>query len=372
MNRFLFYLILISMMTYMVSTTPRTLIEGSANGSVPSLFLAIIAGMVVTYITISKFSHFPGQGLPEILKSHTPKWFATPILFIFSIVWFYVGLSTLITYTFIINRFLLPEMSIYVVVLTFVLIITYGIFMTTKNIFYMSEIIFLIVIPFILFVQIKAYFSPSLNLDYLRISIMQINQLPNYKSFMTATFIAMGAANLVIFNRYFKELKKPTWKGMSLLTFFFSYILLTTYFLPMGFGGFEALDNALYPWILTSDSIRMKFGLIERIVFIFIGAFLALSVVTITMQWHISIQLLSSVFYFKRFKWKSVNLTLPFFVLCFWAFSIYRAKTVTSEALYKGVEFFDMVILPITITLLIGSLWLAKRGAASKCPDTKK
>lgn len=229
-----------------------------------------------------------------------------------SIVWFYVGLSTLIIYTFIINRFLLPEMSIYTIVLTFVLVITYGIFMTTKSIFYMSEIIFLIVIPFIIFVQIKAYFSPSINYDYIRIAIMQVNQMPNYRSFSAATFIAMGAANLIIFNRFFTKLQKPTRKGMALLTLFFTYILLTTYFLPMGFGGFDALNNALYPWITTSDSIRMKFGLIERVVFIFIGAFLALSVVTITMQWHISMQLLSSVIYFKRFKWKSVNLTLPF------------------------------------------------------------
>lgn len=51
---------------------------------------------------------------------------------------------------------------------------------------------------------------------------------------------------------------------------------------------------------------------------------------------------------------------------------MYRAKTVTSNSLYKIVEFFDSIIVPITIFLLITSLWLAKKGAASKCPDTKK
>lgn len=367
MNRFLFYLILVNTLTNMVSLTPRILIAGSTSGTVLSLILALPIGMVFTYIIISLFSHFPGQGLPEILKSYTPKWISTPVLLFFALCWYFAGLTTLIIYTFIISRFLTPEMSIYTIVLTFAFVVSYGILMTTRNILYMIEIVFLLVIPFIFFIQIKGYLSASLNWDYVRIAVMHTNHLPDYQAFSASLFIVIGIANLVIFNRYFTKLKKPTGKGMALLTLICTFIVLTTYFLPIGFGGFDSLENVLYPWITTADSIRMKFGIIERIVFIFMGAFLALSVISMTIHWHVSIQLLSSVIHFKRLQWRAYNFTILFFITCFWAIAIYTTKMITVDGLYKSVEMFDEFFLPIVLCLLIGCLLLAKKGAASKC-----
>ncbi len=372
MSRFLFYLILVNMLTNMVALTPRILIAGNNSGTVLALVLALPVGMILTYMIISLFSRFPGQGLPEILKQHVPKWIATPVLLFFALCWYLAGLSTLIIYTFIIFRYLTPEMSIYTIVLTFVFVVTYGILMTTRNILYMSEIVILIVVPFIIFIQIKGYLSPSLKWDYIRIAVMHINHFPDYTAFSTSLFIVIGAANLIIFNRYFTKLKKPSRKGMALLTVVCTFILFTTYFLPIGFGGFDSLKNVLYPWIMTSDSIRMKFGVIERIVFIFIGAYLALSVISMTIHWHVSIQLLSSIFHFKRLKWKTYNLTIPFFVVCFWIAAIFSTTMMTVDSLYKSVEVFDKYFLPILLFLLIGSLLLAKKREASNCTELKK
>lgn len=361
MNRFLFYLILINTLTNMVSITPRILIAGSGEGTLFGMIIAIIIGLILTYIIISLFSEFPGQGLPEILSTCTSKWISNPVLLFFTVTWFFAGLTTLIVYTFIIIRFLTPEMSIYIIVLTFVVVVTYGMLMTTRNLLYLGEVVFIIVVPFILFIQMKGYFSTDLNWDYIRVSVMEINHLPNYTSFSSSLFIVMGVANLVIFNRYFKKLKKPTRKGMSLLAVLLTYILGTTYFLPIGFGGFDSLDNVLYPWIMTSDSIRMKFGIIERIFFFFTGAFLALGIVSMVMHWHISLQLLSSVIRFKRFKWKSVNLTRPLFIVVYWIIAIVATKRITADGLFQSVKLFDRYFLPVVLALLIGSLLLAKR-----------
>ncbi|MGN7388758.1 GerAB/ArcD/ProY family transporter [Sporosarcina sp. SAFN-015] len=372
MSRFLFYLILINMITNMVSITPRILIVGSNTGTVLSLVLALIIGMIFTYILVILFSRFPGQGLPEILNAYTPKWFATPVLLFFAVAWYIAGLFTLIIYTFIINRFLTPEMSMYTVILTFVAIVTYGICMGTKNILYMGEIIFILIVPLIFFIQLKGYMTPELNWDYIRVALMEVNHLPDYSAFTSSLFIVIGTANLVIFNRFFTKLKKPSGKGMALLTFICAYILATTYFLPIGIGGFDSLDNALYPWIMTSDSLRMKFGIIERVVFIFIGAFLALGVVSMIIHWHVSIKLLSSVVYFKKFNWKSYNLTLPFFIVIFWGIAIISTKTVTVYGLFKSVEAFDNFGLPFMLLLLVSCLLLARKGAASKWRESKK
>lgn len=372
MSRFLFYLILINMMTSMVSLTPRILIAGSGSGTIVSLVLALIVGIVMTYIIVSLFSHFPGQGLPEILKAYAPKWFAKPVLLFFGIAWYAAGLFTLTVYTIIIIRFLTPNMSMYTIVLTFVIVVTFGVFMKAHNILYMSEIIFIIFVPFIVFVQMKGYLSRDLNWDYVRISLMGINHLPDYGAFTSSLFIVIGTANLVIFNRVFTKLKKPTGKGTALLTFLLAYVLASTYFLPIGFGGFESLKNTMFPWIMTSDSIRMKFGIIERIVFIFTGAFLALGVVSIIMHWHVSIQLLASVFYFKRFKWKSFNLTFPLLIVMFWVVAMIVIAKITSEGLFRLVEVFDDYFTPTLLILLVFCLRFAQKGAASKWRKSKK
>lgn len=372
MSRFLFYLIIINMMTSMVSITPRILIARSEKGAIFSMLIALVVGITLTYIFIMLFRRFPGQGLPEILKAYAPKWVRTPVLLLFGVAWYVAGLFTLIIYTFIIIRFLTPEMSIYNIVLSFAIVVTYGVLMATKNILYMSEVIFVLVVPLIIFIQIKGYASEDLNWDYVRVALMHINHLPAYGAFSSSLFIVVGTANLVIFNRFFTNLKKPTGKGISLLTFICGYILATTYFLPIGFGGFESLENALYPWIMTSDSIRMKYGIIERVVFLFIGAFLALGVVSMIIHWHVSIQLLSGVIHFKRFKWKSINLTNPLLVAIFWIVATVVTTRITSEGLFKGVEMYDDFVLPVLLFLLVGCLLLARKGAASKWRESKK
>ncbi|CAM4099238.1 GerAB/ArcD/ProY family transporter [Lederbergia lenta] len=373
MSRFIFYLILVNLITNMIAITPRILIIGSKSGTVLAIVLALVIGMVLTYTIVRLFSQFPGQGLPEIMKKTMPKWISTPILLFFSLAWYFAGLIVILIYTVITIRFLTPEMPIFVIFLAFLLIVTYGVYMSTDKILYFSEIVFIISMPFIFFVLLKGYASTDLNWDYIRVAALHINHLPNYTSFSTSLYIVIGAANLVIFNRYFTKPKKPTGKGMALLTLICTFILLTTYFLPIGFGGFDSLDNVLFPWITTSDSIRMKFGIVERIVFLFIGFFFALGVVSTTTLWHVSMQLLSSTFYFKRFKFKSFNLTLPFFMFLFWIVAMYTTREITIDGLFKSVEFFDKIFLPILLVLLIGSLLLAKRrGSASTCPKSKK
>jgi spore germination protein KB len=366
MSRFLFYLILINMMTSMVSLTPRILIARSDSGAILSLVLSLLVGTILTYILVNLFRQFPGQGLPEILKAYAPIWFAKPVLLFFGLAWYATGLFTLTIYTIIIARFLTPNMSIYTIVLTFVIVVTYGVFMKAHNILYMSEIIFIIVVPFIFFVQMKGYFSRDLNWDYIRIALMEANHLPDYGAFTSTLFIVIGIANLVIFNRVFTHLKKPSGKGMVLLTILLAYVLATTYFLPLGFGGYNALENSMFPWIMTSDSIRMKYGVIERIVFIFTGSFLALGVVSIVMHWHVSIQLLSSVLYSKRFKWKQYNLTLSVLIVLFWGVAMTVIAKITTGGLFKTVEVFDDYFTPVVLVLLIICLRLARKGAASK------
>ncbi|MFC6605289.1 GerAB/ArcD/ProY family transporter [Ectobacillus funiculus] len=111
MNRY-YYLIIVNMIANIVASVPRILLDARAKGAIVSMILALITCSMVTYITARFFNKFPGKGLPELLKEYTPKWVTIPFLMLLAVGWFATGLTTLINYSFLLKRFLTPDMSI--------------------------------------------------------------------------------------------------------------------------------------------------------------------------------------------------------------------------------------------------------------------
>ena len=69
----------------------------------------------------------------------------------------------------------------------------------------------------------------------------------------------------------------------------------TTFLLPIGFHGTVGVGNFTYPWVSTADSMRMEFGFVERVIFIFLPlyAFIALSQVIVV--WHVGMHFFLSL-----------------------------------------------------------------------------
>ena len=364
MNRSFYYLISVTMISSIVAAVPRILLHESKNGAILSMIFAVIAGVVITYTVTCFFNKFPGQGLPELMKKYTPKLLFYPVILYFALNWFVAGLITLITYVFLLATFLTPEMSIIVVASSIVIIICSGILISTKSVLYTTEIVLLLFCPLIIFFLIKSYANPSLNWDFVRISMMHINQYPNYSAFTASIYLFMGITNLIVFNQVFTEKQRVGMKQLVIIGCSGAFILFTTYFLPIGFGGFESIENLLYPWITTSDSLRMKYGILERSLFIFLMFFLALSVISILIHWHVSLKLFCSIFHFKRLKWKEKNLTPHFFVIIFGLTGIVLSAVLTAYQLFQySTLFFNL--LPILYAVLMLSQIVVKRGAKS-------
>lgn len=362
MSRFLYYFIFLTMISNIIASVPKILLFESKSGAIPSMIAAVIIGTILIYIIVKLFNSFPGKNLPEILKAHTPKWFAYPVLFYFFLYWFCAGLITLITYVFLFITFFAPETSIVITTFAFVLVISFGILMKSRSMLYMAEIVIVLFIPLIFFLLIKFYVNPKLDWDFIKISMMHVNHVPSYWAFGASLYLFVGIADLVIFNELFTKKHKIGWKHALIIGLTGVAVLFTTFFVPIGYNGVEQIADLTFPWVSTSDSIRMKYGPIERVIFIFILSFLGIAFVSLLLHWHVALKLLESIFEFKRLKWKGKMLAPYIFVTIFGIISLVLTRKLTQYQLFKFSNYF-YGSLPIFFAVLIISLVIVKRRA---------
>lgn len=360
MSRYIYYFILITMVTNLIVSVPRILMRDSKDGVILSMIIAVITGIILTIIVINLFSYFPNMTYPEILKKSTPKWFYYPILLYFASSWFAAGLITLTTYILMFNTFVSYETSITITTLAFLLVISFGMFIKEKSVLYMTELVLIIFLPFIFFLLIKVYTEPKFEWDFVKIAFTYLNDYPSYNSYSASMYMFVGAVNIIIFNKYIKIKKKAGLKQMAILGLTGVFILFTTYFIPIGFNGFEQIENLTFPWITTSDSVRMKYSIIERVTFLFIIVFIGVAFISLLIHWYVSLKLFESIFHFKKFEWKDTNLTSYLIVFLFGLIALATTRVINEFELLKlSMLFYDL--LPLFYGVLIVSLLTAKR-----------
>ena len=334
----------------------------SKDGVIVSVILAVIVGLILLRIVVSLINHFPEQSYLELIKKYFSKWFYVPILLYLGISWFVAGLITLVTYVFLFKTFFSFETSIFITTLAFLIVITYGVLMKSESVLNTIEIVFLLLLPVILFMLVKVVGDKDLEWDYVKVALTHINHLPNYSSFTAACYIFIGAVNIIIFNKYFKVKQKVGFKQLSIIGLVGTVVLFMTYLVPIGFHGFDGIETLTFPWVSTSDAVRMKYGIIERVVFIFIIVFLGIAYMSLLIHWHVSVKIFESVLTLKKLKWKNNNLTPHLYMLIFGIVAIVIISNVNEFELFEISKiFFDL--LPIFYVVLILTLLLLKRRA---------
>ncbi|GKV57300.1 hypothetical protein NCCP2222_32470 [Sporosarcina sp. NCCP-2222] len=362
MNRFLYYFIILNLIANIVVEVPKILMDFSERGAVTSIALALIIGVALNWMIINAFKPYPGRSLPELLQLYTPKWLNKPVLLYLSANWFIAGLLSISTFTLLLKRFLTPEMSSYIIVSSFVFLVSYGILMKTNSLLNSLEIILILNIPIVLFLIAKVYFDQSMDWDYVKVALTYVNNWPNYSAVAAALYPMIGIVNIVIFNKYLITKVNMGLKQLLIIFLIGGLTLFTTYFIPMGYIGFGLSDKLQYPWILTSDSVRLKYGLIERFIFIFLLIFLSLSFLNITIHWHVAQKLLEAVYRTKKLIIKGKDLNPYLWIILFWGITFIVAGRMTEYQLFLvGKYFFNQM--PLFTAVLIASLLLIKRGA---------
>ncbi|VEF49746.1 spore germination protein (amino acid permease) [Bacillus freudenreichii] len=365
MNRFLYYLIFVNMAANMISAVSKILMDHRMAGAVTSILLSIIFGLILLYINGKFFNQFPGKDFPALLKEHAPSWMYWALTVLIACAWFAAGLMTLITYSFMLKRFLTPDMPITWIASSFLIIVSFGILMNTKSVIYTVENVLIFSLPLVLFIIYKAFSSKQFEWDFVREAIMHFNHLPDYSAFSAASFVFAGSSNMIIFNRVFTHTKiLVTWKQMCIVGVVGTFVLATLYLAPIGLNGFQKIDHLVYPAISASDTLRMEFGIIERVLYLFLPLFLAISFLNLLIHWHVAIETCKNMVWFKKFEWKKNNLTPYLYLIIFWIITLMLVKTLSEYTLLLYSRYFYNLIPAIT-PLFFFSFWIIKRRAKS-------
>lgn len=361
MSRFYYYLILINMIANIISAVPTILLRYSEDGSVSALILGVFLGTVIVVFFTKFFNAFPGITFPEMLVQTTKKWFYYPLLFLMAIMWFLAGVSTLITYTFLLIRFFTPDIPLTLMGLTLVLSVIFGCFMKTDRVLYTIEIVFLINFPIIVFIIFKAYTSKDLNWDFIKEAMLHVVEMPNVNAVAACIFLSLGVVNLVIFNRFFTHKQHFGLKQIIVIAFISSATIFTTYFVPIGFHGIKEIDELVYPWIATSDSMRMRFFLIERLIYVFLLLYLGMAFLSILIHWHVSVELFKFIFKLEKWKYKDLNIGYGILILLFAASSLFIILTLSEYQLFRYSVYFFNLTAVIFFLMPFLFLWIRRR-----------
>jgi len=293
MNRYFYYLIIVNMITNVLTFIPRIMLNERLTGGLLAIPIGTIIGTGLMYIFMIQISRFPEMGLPEIMEKYLSKWFKNIYIFLTGYIWFHAGLFTLLSLITITKVFISPDMPNMLISIMFLLLICLSILMPTKKVLYATELLILLNLPFILLILVKAIFNDYFSWDSVRIFFTHFREIPSWSTISAATFIFFGYANLIIFNREFQKLNL---KWLWLIAVFGLQVLLVTILGPIGFhGAVKGVENYVFPWISTADSMRMELGFVERVVFIFLLLHINISLVSITIHWHVGIELYKSI-----------------------------------------------------------------------------
>ncbi|ARF17012.1 GerAB/ArcD/ProY family transporter [Sporosarcina ureae] len=363
MSRFVYFLLIINMAANLIASGPRILFAKSEDGAIITMIMALFFGVFMNWALINSFKAFPGKNLPQILSTYVSKWVSIPALLVLGTIWYIAGLQTLITYIDIMLRYLTPEMSIYIIIGMFVLTISFGVIMQSRSILYILELVLVMLLPGVVYYLLKLYFEKQLSWDQVTLAMSYIDNPPDYTVFSTIAFLFVGSFDIIIFNSLLKKKMVFGIKQALIVFFLGAFVIFTSYFIPIGMLGFEKIEAVLYPWLITSDSIRMKFGIIERVIFIFLLIFLAIAFLNIILHWHVSFKLFENVFGVKNMSaGMKKNISIGIMVVVFWTIAIFATLKVTEYDLFLYSKYYFNSI-PISFLGLMLLMWLVNRRA---------
>lgn len=335
---------------------PKVLIQYRYEGAVMGVILAIPVGVALNYIyskTITKFSQRALPDLPKENHSGIKRLYLVSI----QLVWFSAGLLTLIGFIDILARFVNPEMPKLLLLAIYLTAVFLIIQMPTERVMYLLEIVLFLNSPLILFIIIKAYTNPSINWD----SILEVGthlfKWPNLKAFAAATYCFSGYANLIVFNRVIKG-KLKGW-NYGVIAFLGLINMFTTFFIPIGYHGSDGTQEYLYPWVTTADSLRLVYSPIERVIFLFLMFYMSISLMSVSIHWHVALELIKGSFK------KEVNKQQVWLILgIFTGISIVGIIYFNTILLMKFATYWLIVRLACEVMLVVIFFFWAKRKRA--------
>ncbi|MGG4454399.1 GerAB/ArcD/ProY family transporter [Brevibacillus porteri] len=351
MNRYYYYPFILCMLVNTIFYVPVTLAEYRFQGAWLAILFAIVFGSTLAYLFTKTMRQFPGQGLPEIFEQRLPVMLSSVISFSLGLLWIVAGGLVLIAFSYIAKMFLNPSIPIEQLLFCLIIVSCYAATRSTAAINYLSEIILIFILPIVVFILFKALQSETFEWNAIMVTTEYIFEIPSWNTLSTAMFCFTGYMTLIVLNRFF------TWR-ISLTHFWLvpvtgAITLVSSFLIPIGIHGTQAVENYLYLWVNTVDSLRMEFGFIERVVFYYLMVYVAVSLLFISMSWHIGTELVGSIFrgQSKRYRWIIVGVVG---IATWWYGRLTNQKQLIMVAEQWFMVRFMMELLLVLLMVLIG------------------
>ncbi|MGG1553821.1 hypothetical protein [Paenibacillus ferrarius] len=291
MPRYVYYHVLYVAMINIMMFIPTILIRHHFDGAVSGMLVASMIGTIVMLGVMACFEKFPGLGFPELCDRYLPGWLGHSInLFIAFFLWMPAGLMVIYSYAETVRMFFYPDMNRYLNLLLMATAAVWASSRSTRSVQFIHEIMVLLSSPFIIWFLLKALFNKNISWDAVRYVIGYIDQPPDFMAIAASTFVFSGYLSLTIFNRLNPENFKFRLRFLAPL--FVIGFLIVTFIVPIGMHGTVGVEHFVYLWSMTADSIISEYGFINRILFIFLLLFTALSLLFVMNTWHTTIMLI--------------------------------------------------------------------------------
>lgn len=329
---------MLTMMLNIIINVPSILIQDRFDGIIMSILCSLLIGSLFVFLFTIAMSKFPQKGLPEVFHEKLPAFIRNPYLAFLGIMWMAAGAFALISYSYVIKLYLNPDMNLKVILTFLLLVIIFGATKKTDSILFLIEIIVLTATPLVVFILFKSFTSKYFYTEHIFKMLHNIWQMPSFSSISAATYIFIGYINLAIINRYIdcKRVVKFLWT-LPIIAFL---VITSTFFIPIAFLGVNGVNDVVFPWIFITDSLRMEFGFIERVLYLILCLYLLLILLFGILTWHIGLKLLEGMFIFKT-KQKNKKSRGKFyslgFLICFGILTVIL-QTITNQR-----EFFYII-----------------------------
>jgi hypothetical protein len=297
-NRYFYYMVFINATLNVIMYIPTALIRHRFDGALTGCLLSIGISILLMYQLIKRMNDFPGQGVPELIQYYLPKGIGVPLALLFVGFWFAAGLCTILAFTEITKEFIDPEISKMAAMGSFLLLALSVTRMKSNSILFGAEMLLVANMPLIVFILYKSLTGDQVRWDAVLEIITHSNRIPPYEVFASATFLLSGYTNIVVFNRTYTKPVNLKWLFIIMIPIGYG-VMLSTFLTPFLYNGTMSIARFVFPWIMTADSIRMDFFLIERLTFIFLLIYVSISLVSIVIHWHVGYEFAKSVLPFR-------------------------------------------------------------------------
>lgn len=305
--RYFLYLNLMSMLVNAIINVPSILYKDRFHGAIMSMLLSIPISVILTIIFSKSLMKFPNKGVPEIFQLTLPNWVRVPVLLYLGLMFYIGGALVLVVFAVVSMRHINPDVSLVLTILLFTILSGWGALQSSKTVLYVLEIILILNVPFIGFIIMKAMSSPYMHWKEVLSMGSYVWMWPTWRSLAASTYLFIGYIQMSILHRVFDGKFSLKFYWCVPLVGFLNFI--TSFAIPIGFHGPLAIDNYLFPWVITADSMEMQYGFIERVLFLFLILYISISLLFGIISWHVSMEMIKSALQSK--KRKSWNRWLP-------------------------------------------------------------